>query len=558
MLTPVGPSVLRFKDGTALRWEGMFTGHKVLSEQEIAAYASRLLTVERSAIAALAQQVLVPYHASDGVIPPALVLHSTTPTLRAFEGDTAELLAGRSPHDVATYTEARSVYLVSANDLSVGRTQPWREAVGLRGVPAVDIVDTDHYYLSHALLAMAQDHENGVMTPLRKLIGWLRQRPDAVIRLYALDLETQVFLLWLRRRAGLACLFIEANSNVVATRWNRKRHIHPTVSQVSGLSTAGLDVEDTLRAEQRHSEAYRRLGLEVPVLPGYLIARDGVDQATFVTDVMAAAILLGRRYGITAAALKPSEAGDGARIVGDLALDDRDRLAAAARDAYQHSDDYLLEAWVDFLSVELGGSIQPVVPSGHFRRGEIADGVTLQSLDRHSWRGNTYLDEGAWTALGLPVRTYRAVRDGLRAIHAAFLSPQSSSDGSHQGLVVGGVDFAVGRIGGFFGEKTIVGAIDFNLSSHGAEFLRAFLDEARALGVSDRYGATQVFVPSARATLRDIADIAAEHAAPRGLARAIACIPQRWAMVASTGTDPDDAMRRVRAIVHAVTGHTAG
>lgn len=551
MLSPVDPSVLRLANGREVRWEGMFTGNRVLSEREVAAYANRLLAIECAEIPGRVQQELLPYQTRDGAIPRAVVLHSTTPILRAFEGDVDDFLAGRNPHDVATYTEARSVYLAGANDLSVGRTDPWREAVGLRGIAAVDVVDTTYYYLSHALLVMAQAHENGKVTPLRKLIEWLRQGPDAVVRIYTLDVETQIFLLWLRRQAGLETLFIEANAPMVTTRWNRKSHIHPTCSQAMQLLTGCLEVEEILRMEQQLSEAHRRLGMTVPVLPGYLIPRGDVEAPAFVADVLQAANLLRDRYAINVAALKPSEAGDGARIVGNLDLADRELLMAAAREAYSHGDDYLLEAWVEFLPVRLGGSIQPVVPSGHVRYGRVADGLTLQSMDRYSWRGNSYLDHEAWVGLGLPSASYQAIRDGLEVIHAAFCGARSIADGSHQGLVVGGVDFAVGRIGGRFGDRTMVGAIDFNLSAHGAEYLRAFLDEARALGAGQRYGATQVFVPSARATLRGLARVTAEAAGRGGLARAIACIPRRWAMVACTGTDPDHAMRRVRAIVEA-------
>lgn len=553
MLSPVKPSVFHLEDGREVRWEGMFTGHRVLCAREVDEYAGRLLGVDASVIPTLTLNELVPHHALAGVNPPALVLHSTTPTLRAFEGDAAELSARRHPHDVATYTESRSVYLVGAHDLCVGRTEPWREAVDLRRVRAVDVVDTEYYYLSHALLAMASIHENGGDTPLGELVEWLGRRPEAVVRLYALDVETQIFLLWLRRKSGLERLQVEANAPVVSARWNRKSHIHPTVSQVIELPTAGLDAQGILVAEQQHSEAYRRLRMTVPVLPGYLVRRAGVGQAAFVADVLDAAELLRSRYHITVAALKPSEAGDGARIVGNLDLIDHDLLRAAAREAYRHGDDYLLEAWVEFLTARLDGSVRPVIPSGHFRHGRVAEGITLQSMDRFSWRGNIYLDDAAWAELGLPGAAYKTIRHSLETIHAAFLGPQSIADGSHQGLVVGGVDFAVGRVGGRFGDRTVVGAIDFNLSSHGAEYLRAFMDEAHALGTGERYGATHVFVPSAQATLRELERAATVHAAPGALVRAIACVPQRWAMIASTGTDPGHAMSRVRAIVDTMT-----
>ena len=45
--------------------------------------------------------------------------------------------------------------------------------------------------------------------------------------------------------------------------------------------------------------------------------------------------------------------------------------------------------------------------------------------------------------------------------------------------MTGGLDFAVGRVGGRFGDRVLVGVTDFNLSSHGAEYMRAFQDEMR-------------------------------------------------------------------------------
>ncbi|NEE13985.1 hypothetical protein G3M58_46955, partial [Streptomyces sp. SID7499] len=79
-----------------------------------------------------------------------------------------------------------------------------------------------------------------------------------------------------------------------------------------------------------------------------------------------------------------------------------------------------------------------------------------------SWRGNDYVDEAGWTALGLPRDAYRTVRAALEAVREAFRGPQSVADGSHGGLVTGGIDFAVGRLGGAFGDRLLVGAIDFN------------------------------------------------------------------------------------------------
>ena len=543
---------MRLPDGRDVRWTGFFTGHRVLNQRQVATFANRLLGVDSRAVPAMAAEELVPYHSGADSRPPMLLLHSTTATLRAFEGDVADLVAGRSPHDVTTYVETRSVYLGTESDLSVGRTGPWAEAVEVRGVPAVDIGYREYYYLSQALLVLAYEHEKGNTTRLSQVIDWLRARPDAVIRLYALDPEMQIFLLWLRRRTGLRQLATDANKPVVATRWNRKNHIHPSVDRAGELagvlSLDGMSVDELLATEQRLGEAYERLGLRIPVLPGYLVPRTGASVVQFVASVLRAATLLRDRYGLSAAAFKPSEAGDGARIVGNLDLADTYRLAEAAKQAHPHGDDYLLEAWVDFLLVSVDGADYPVVPSGHFRHGQVADGITLQTLERFSWVGNVFLDEAGWIQLGLPADVYQTIRQSLASVRAVFLGQRSMGDGSDRGLVTGGIDFAVGRVGGRFSDRVLAGAIDFNLSSHGAEYLQAFRDEAAGV-TAERYAATRVFRPSASATLRQLMTVAAASTPPGGLLGAIACVPERWGMIASTGADPGTALRRIRQLL---------
>ncbi|MGW7092347.1 hypothetical protein [Streptomyces sp. NPDC054874] len=575
MLSPVAASVCSAPDGGKARWEGFFTGHRVWDGTRVAESAKRLLGMDTAAVARAAGEVVRPYRAQPGSTAPSLLLHTTTPLLKAFDGDLAALLSGQEPHDVTTYVEARSVYLGTPDDLTLGRTAPWAEAAALRGVPAVDIGDLDHYYLTHALLLMAEAHEERADTPLRHVIDWLRDRPDAVVRLYALDVETQIFLLWLLRRTGLTELATDANSPAVATEWNRKNHIHPTVAAARAMPASALELppEELLAAEQRLGRAHQRLGLTVPVLPGYTIARTGVDRDAFVAGVLDAAALLRTRYGLSRAALKPADAGDGARIVGNLDLADTGRLAAEARTAHAVGDDHLLEAWVTFLTVSLGdeeaapGSSRtgtpgpgspaarriPVVPSGHIRHGQVAEGLTLQMLDGSSWRGNDYVDEAGWTALGLPRDAYRTVRAALEAVRAAFQGPESVADGSHGGLVTGGIDFAVGRLGGAFGDRLLVGAIDFNLSAHGAESLRTFRDRAREQGIDEPYAATRVFLPPADRTLHQMAATARSKAVPGALLEAVACVPRRWAMVAATGAEPAVAAARAEALAAALT-----
>jgi len=548
--TPITPSTLRLQDGRELHWKGFFTGHRVLSDDEVAGYAYRLLHATPSTVTVLAAQELSCYRASDGSTPPSLLLHSATGTIKCFEGDVEDLALGRSPRDVGTFCEARSVYLGTSTDLTVGRTEPWSDAARLRGVPAVNIGKQEYYYLSHALLEAAGEHASGTITPLTEVVAWLREHPGAVIRPYVLDVETQIFLLWLRREAGLPRLWIDANKPAVDARWNRKSHIHPIVARARELDVKGLPVDELLIEEQHESEAFVQLRLEVPVLPGYTIPRAGISQTQFVAEVLEAASLLRRRYGISTGALKPSQAGEGARIVGNIDLDADDSLTILASEAYVHGDDYLLEAWTEFLLFTADEARHPVVPSGHFRYGQVAEGLTLQSLNRYCWNGNVFVDEAAWDKLGLPMSIYWTIRNAMESIRRAFVSSHSPEDGCYEGLVIGGIDFAVGRVGGHFGDRTLVGAIDFNLSSHGAEYMRAFREEARTVGSFEQYVATRVFRPTVSATLEGLETIVRLEVGSSGLAKIIACVPDRWGMVATTGGDLPEAMKRVQDMVN--------
>ena len=62
------------------------------------------------------------------------------------------MVEGRPVSDLTTYVETRGLYLARSGDLVVGRTRPWRRAIAKEGVWRLTLPDTDHYYMSHALL----------------------------------------------------------------------------------------------------------------------------------------------------------------------------------------------------------------------------------------------------------------------------------------------------------------------------------------------------------------------------------------------------------------------
>ncbi|WP_162793837.1 hypothetical protein [Streptomyces paludis] len=563
----VKPSTtIRLPDGTELAWEGFGTGPLVY-DGDFAGHSERLLGLSPSEVAEQTSRRLLPYRAGGEGDAPALILHSATRATKGFDGDVSDLAAGRTPYDCATYLEARAVFLARPGDLTVGRTAPWKESVRVFGIDSVDLGDLEHYYLYQALLEAAVRHPEGTGSgatgttpkattpaPLTRIIDWVRARPHAIVRTYALDREMQIFLLWLLRRTGRESLRIDANNHVVSLDWNRKRHIHPFVEDAESLSATGMPPDELLAAEQRLGEGYRRVGMAIPVLPGYTMARPDAPAERFVEEAVRAAALLRRRYGLTHAFLKPSQSGSGARIVGPIGLQDLALLREAAADAHQYGDDYLLEAAVDYVTVPGALTPCPVAPSGHIRNGEIAPGLTLQILDRYSWEGNAYIDRPEWERCGLAVGLYDDMRRAMHDIHAAFRSEASAADGSHGGLVTGGVDFAVGRLGGVFGDRVLTGAIDFNFSSHGAELLRAFHERITAdRPPAEHYTATRVYRPTATATLTDTRTAVLTALPSTARAEVVACVPNRWGMVAATGTHMNHAMERTQELIDTLT-----
>lgn len=533
-------------DGTVHAWNGFSTGPRVLSDDEIEAYCRLLLGHGVAGVAERAARELLPFAEDPAAreVVRAVIMHSATRTTRGFEGDLSDVVAGRNPYDVAGYLESRAVMLAREGDVAVGRIAPWREAVARAGITAFDIGSREYYYLSHALLTVAASPGHSALLPL---LDWYRTHPNAVVRLYALDLETQVFLLWLKGRLGLEVLRVDANGPVVSAGWNRKDHVHPTVPDALSVAPDGLEPDELLAREQRMSSAHRLLGMEIPVLPGYLVPR-GDDPGEFAAGVRAAARLLLERYGVERGCLKPCEAGDGARIVTGLDLHDEEALTRHAREAHPHGDSYALEAHVDFATCDIAGRRFIITPSGHIHAGRVAEGLTLQLMNGCSWEGNATLLAEDFAAFGVPKGAYASMTAALQAILDAFAGPEAEAQGCVNSLVTGGIDFAVGRIGGRFGDRLVHGVIDFNLSSHGAVYMRAFQD-ALSGPAGPVHVATRVYRPAARADLATTTSRAERETGPDRAVRVVASVPDRWGMVGISGASTADAVSAVEELV---------
>jgi len=532
---PVGPPsgwLIRLPDGEQMRWHGFYTGPVEFSAEQLAEAADRLLGLSLDEVAEEAAQRLRPATQDDGT-GPCIILHSATTGLRSLQGDLADARNGRTPDDVATYVETRAVSLARAGDLVVGRTHTWKVAAELSGVEAVTIPGIDYYYLSHAMIQRLLDGG----AEIGRLVDALRTRPDTVVRLYSLDREIQIVLLCLQRAAGIAYLYVDANSPEVAGYWNTKAPLHPRVEDV--LDLVETDPGAMLTAETRRTPTHQRLSIMFERVPGYSVDTRGGSAEVVAERLIAAARLLRDRYGITTAALKPSEGGGGARISTGLSLSDEEDLRRRAAQLCTTGETFILEAQVQYAEVQMAGRRLRLAPSAHVRYGRLAEGITLQLTNGTSWQGNIFVDRAGCADAGITPEQYDTMLGVVEQLREAF-----SRRG--QSFVTGGVDFAIGRVGGRFGDRVFVAVQDPNLSSHGAEYLRRFLDYLHADG-GPRYAATKVLCPTSAGTLPAMR--ALEHCGMTAGSRfrVISAIPGRWGMIAAAAGSPRQAIEEVLA-----------
>ena len=528
--------IVELDDGREVRWQGLQTGPLCFTSEQVDELTHELLGLDAEAFEAEVEAVLRPA-VGESANRPAVILHSTTPELRTFDGDLDARLKGERGGDFTTYKEARSVYLAGPGDLAVGRTHAWQGAVSALGRDAICLEDRDHYYLSHSLLHLARNRAPG--SAVDRLVEHLRQEPR-LVRLYAFEREMQLFLLWAARQAGLDELAVEANRPALSVAWNRKSTLHPTVTRALELESQWSRTADPmagLQLESRHCLLAERICPDAPTFPGYSIERRDRPVEDFVPQLLRAAELLRRRYGLDKGCLKASESGDGARITPNIDLRDTETLESLGREARVHGDDYVLEAHVFYGRAEIGGQTLPTSLSAHIRAGQVAPGATIQFMEGTSWKGNILLDEAAASLFGVSDEQYARVRRFMADFQDGF-------ERREPGLVLTGVDFGIGAVGGRFEDRPLVGVQDLNVSFTGAECLRAFLDQAQRIKgeQAQPYGVTRIFRPRPHADHKAFLEVARQFDRGPVFADAVAAIPGRWGMVGITGRDPRQAV----------------
>jgi hypothetical protein len=183
-------------------------------------------------------------------------------------------------------------------------------------------------------------------------------------------------------------------------------------------------------------------------------------------------------------------------------------------------------------------------PSSHVRYGEVATGLTLQMMKGVTWTGNIYFDRNTSTEFGISPASVTVIEDAMATLVHGFKGALAPVPRNPLGLVTAGVDFAIGRIGGKFEDRVLVAAQDLNLSSHGAEYLRSFLDHIRLeRHLSEDcplYGATRVVRPALSSSAEQLDQIAQQMSSLDLHLKTIASVPGRWGMIACNAATPTE------------------
>ncbi|MCB9356913.1 MAG: hypothetical protein H6575_20345 [Lewinellaceae bacterium] len=512
-------------DGHSVVWKGLGVGPVTLSESKRTEICCKLLGAEPGALRTLADQS---FRVVSGEYERSVILHSTTPGAGAFEGDLAKLRDGHKPKNYAGYVETRAVYLGQAGDLAIGRMESWKTTATLAGLQTLEVPGAEYYHLIDALLTQAEAHLESPSACILQLAGYLQTYPEAVIRLYGLNNAMQTFLIWLKQTAGLDRIFIDANSRDLANALNSKNILYPAVD-----AARQMDIPDTadpfaiLEQEQKQAPLYQKLGLEWSGLPGYTIRRRDVSLADFTRQILLAAELLRLRYGLEQGCLKSAGAGDGANITPGIDLKNEPGLRSLAENAYPNCDDYVLESQFYYATATIGDQEIKLAPSAHIRAGMPAPGITLQFTEGTSWAGNIFIDEALAQTTGISAEQYRYIRQMM----SAFLEACRREYG---GLAVAGIDFAIGRVGGKFGDDLLLCIQDPNISFNGAEFLRTFMTRVgreKNRESSGLHAATRVFIPAEDCTHASLSEHLSVLAGEDVYTEIIAIVPGYWGMI---------------------------
>jgi hypothetical protein len=542
-----------FSDGTVgtwnvrigdkgVTWQGLYTGPLVLEEGYLDSICHSLLGVSSIDLAKQVQKKLLPtsYEGKQ-----SLFLHSPSFTSGFFEKDVEKLQEQNHPFDFASCIETRALSLAKVGDLAVGRTHPWKIAADVYGVEKIDVETVEHYYLSHSLLLLALNYTEGYEgSCLFQIIRAVRLNPKIVVRLYSCDYEMQIFLLWLCKIAGVNQLAIEGNGVEVSNHWNAKAPLYPKVLDALSLNISTRDPFQILELETKSTDFYSILGLKLPRLPGYVIEVEA--EVSPYEQLEIAAKLLQNRYGLTHGCLKASKGASGSRIVPNLKLSDTENLKQVLRSLLNLSkENFILEVFFNYKEVVCGDYSFAVSPSAHIRRDNVAPGLTLQLMDKTTWEGNLLVSANHCEDFGISITNYHMIQSIMESFKKAF-DKKTTDDFSYK-LVIGGLDFAIGTIGGLFGSDTFLAVQDLNLRFNGCEFMR----NAQEVATEEQpFVVTKLVKPTKNTNLSSFKKLLFKLKENGYYCDIMAAIPEKWGLLVVFGKSPRDCLSNLYEVIN--------
>ena len=489
-------------------------------------------------LAHLSQSQLKPYK-KNGQSRKTLVVSSATPNSNPIATESGCFKNTNHIVDIPGAIEIRDTRSLKVGDSSVIATKAGLTAtkdlgdVNLINLADADILSlrgSDIYFKADALLLLILTNPQSAI--LQQIIEVIKQNP--VIYPYNLDKETQLALLWLKNKAGLETLDVNANSAEVGTQLTKKGFWYPEVNQAL---TAIHDPNPftTQQNEWQLSQSATEIGFRSGSVPGYLVKAESTDQ--FKKDVLLALMLHAARYGFDTAWTKPNQGTDGGAQdsidIGPLSSSKRQiintlidsglidtaltifqthLLSQEGGNTYQRINqmwqlqkDWVIEATTHYFTGSLNlenGTKQQVksTPSIHIIEGETQGTVSLQSFmpdNEKEWGGNSIVSKQDWINFinetfstdpkvinnpNLITQLYESYQQMIESLDK-FLISVNTSERYQNGLVRSGIDIALCALGGDFGNQLVIAFQDCNIRANGCETARAL-----QLKAQEKYG----------------------------------------------------------------------
>ncbi len=430
-------------------------------------------------------------------------------------------ISGSKPKDYAVVQSSTGKYIAERKGLNIIDL----ESAVVVALDSQIITGADLYYKGDALLLlMLCNPDSEVIRRIHEVMS----EENPVIEPYNLDPEIQIALLKLANDADIENLDVKSNSPEVANVLTAKSARYPNVMDATKLNYIH-DPIDMQRAEWSLS-LYGELGFHPDEIPGYWIqAGENMEE-----NIWLALILHSVRYDFEDVYRKPSKGTDGGgqetikighlerdikRKLNDLIVEGRTEDAVSLfrsnlKDESTAEDqvnkmleisvsdqdiDWVVEANIDIISFdfEIDQAGDPInfkvetLPSAQIQDGVVQEKITLQlNNGNKDWGGNWAFSKEEWVYFIQQAISSDAVsceeEEVLGSVHDVtitkldeFLNRVNTSDRYNQGLVRGSYDMIIGRLGGKFNNRIVVGMGDPNLRANGSESNHKKYDEAK-------------------------------------------------------------------------------